>query len=122
MKIVKKGLIALLVLSMLLLVACNSQSTGTAESSYKDGTYTGAGTGFGGEMEVEVVIENGSITGLNIISHGETPGISDPAFTGIEEQLLENQDTEEIDAISNATRTSEGLIEAIQDALSKAEN
>lgn len=122
MKIVKKGLIVVLVLSMLVLAACSSNTGGAQdpEGPYKNGTYTGVGKGYGGDIEVEVVVEGGNITELNVVSHGETPGISDSAFDGIKDQLLEKQSAEEIDAVSNATGTSNGLIEAINAALEEA--
>lgn len=123
MKVVRKSLIVILVLSMLVLAACSS-NTGAAqdpEGPYKNGTYTGVGKGFGGDIEVEVVIEGGNIAELNVISHDETSGISDAAFDGIKEQLLEKQSAEEIDTVSSATGTSNGLIEAITKALEQAE-
>lgn len=121
MKNIKKGLIMMLVLAMVLLAACSS-NTGTAgeEGLYKDGTYTGTGKGFGGDIEVEVIVEGGNISEMNVTAHEETDGISDPAFEGIKEQLLEKQSVDEIDSVSGATSTSEGLIEAITDALSDA--
>lgn len=121
MKNIKKGLIMMLVLAMVLLAACSS-NTGTAgeEGLYKDGTYTGTGKGFGGDIEVEVIVEGGNISEMNVTAHEETDGISDPAFEGIKEQLLEKQSVDEIDSVSGATGTSEGLIEAITDALSDA--
>lgn len=121
MKNIKKGLIMMLVLAMVLLAACSS-NTGTVgeEGLYKDGTYTGTGKGFGGDIEVEVIVEGGNISEMNVTAHEETDGISDPAFEGIKEQLLEKQSVDEIDSVSGATSTSEGLIEAITDALSDA--
>lgn len=111
----------MLVLAMVLLAACSS-NTGTVgeEGLYKDGTYTGTGKGFGGDIEVEVIVEGGNISEMNVTAHEETDGISDPAFEGIKEQLLEKQSVDEIDSVSGATSTSEGLIEAITDALSDA--
>lgn len=35
---------------------------------YKDGTYTGSGTGFSGLITVQVVIEGGKITDITIVS------------------------------------------------------
>lgn len=122
MKKFKKALIMMLVLGMVLLAACGSNEVDKAgeDGLYNDGTYTGTGQGFGGDIEVEVVVEGGNISEMNVTDHQETDGISDPAFEGIKEQLLEKQSVEGIDTVSGATSTSDGLIEAITDALSSA--
>ena len=44
------------------------------EVAYKDGTYTGEAQGFGGPVEVEVIIENGKISEINITSAEKEDG------------------------------------------------
>ncbi|MCC5910700.1 MAG: FMN-binding protein [Clostridiaceae bacterium] len=126
MKINKKVAIGLLAAGMLTLTACGTDAPADAaadtEARYQDGAYTATSQGFNGDVEIEVVIEEGKITELNVLSHDESPGISDGAFEGIEEQLLEKQEAEELDAVTQATATSNALIEAITEALAEAEN
>ncbi len=116
MKLSKKVLVGAVALSMLALTACGSK-----EAALKDGTYTGAGEGYKGEIKIELVVNGGKITDLKAIEHSETEGISDAAFEGIKEQLIEKQSADELDAVSGATGTSNGLIEAVKEALPKAE-
>ena len=49
-------------------------TTEVPEGGYKDGTYQGSGTGFGGTVTVQVTVADGKITGIDILdASGETP-------------------------------------------------
>lgn len=87
---------------------------------YADGTYTGTADGYGGEIEVEVSIDGGEITGIEVVSHEETEGIGDEAFDDLEDQVIEEQGTEGVDAVSGATETSNAYLEAVEEALEEA--
>lgn len=90
-----------------------------ADGSYKAGTYTAKATGMG-EMEVQVVVaEGGAIESVEILSHNETEGISDPAIEKIPQEIVKAQSTD-IDTVSGATVTSTAIIEAVNDCLSQA--
>ena len=115
MKLSKGLLVGAIGLSMLALTAC-----GAKEAGLKDGTYTGTGKGYNGDIQIELVVSGGKITDLKTVEHEETEGISDAAFEGIEKQLLEKQSADKLDTVSGATGTSKGLIEAINEALPKA--
>jgi len=87
---------------------------------YMDGTYTGEATGYQPGMVVSVTIKDNIITSVEIIDHNEvssrfwsTPVSLFPGW------IVEAQSTE-IDAISGATFTSVGIINAVNDALRKA--
>ena len=53
-----------------------------------------------------------------MLSHNETPGISDPAFK-LADTIIANNSTN-VDAVTGATKTSEAFIAAVNDALAKA--
>ncbi len=116
MKLSKKALVGVVALSMLALTACGSK-----EAALKDGTYTGTGQGYNGEIQIELVVSGGKITDLKPVEHSETEGISDAAFEGIKEQVVEKQSADKLDTVSGATGTSNGLIEAVKEALPKAQ-
>lgn len=84
-----------------------------------DGTYEGIGQGFGGDLKVRVEVANGAVTKISVVSHGETDYVSDPAFEKIPGLIIEKQSVK-VDAVSGATYTSNGLIEAITKALEAA--
>lgn len=84
-----------------------------------DGTYEGIGQGFGGEIKVRVEVANGALTKISVVSHKETDYVSDPAFEKIPGAVIEKQSVK-VDAVGGATYTSNGLIEAITNALEAA--
>ncbi|MFW6278871.1 MAG: RnfABCDGE type electron transport complex subunit D, partial [Bacillota bacterium] len=90
------------------------------DSVMEDGVYTGTGEGHNGDMEVEVTVENGEITEINVVDHQDTADIAESAFTTLEERIIEQQETD-VDTVSGATNSSNGYLEAIQDALGTEE-
>lgn len=86
---------------------------------YKDGTYTGTGEGFGGDIKVQVTVKNGKITSIDILSaEDETPSFLKQA-RGVIDRILAAQSTS-VDVVSGATYSSEGIIYAVSEALEKA--
>jgi uncharacterized protein with FMN-binding domain len=86
------------------------------EANYQDGTYTGSAQGYGGTITVQVTVENGLITAVDILdAAGETDSFFNRAM-GVVEQVLTRQ-TWEVDAVSGATYSSKGILAAIQAAL-----
>ncbi|MDN6161471.1 MAG: FMN-binding protein [Atopostipes sp.] len=90
-------------------------------SELEDGYYIGSDNGYGGEIKVEVAIEEGEILDIAILEHEETEGVADPAFEEIPEEMI-NTNSSDVDIVSGATMTSEGLIAAVNDALSSDPN
>ncbi|QRN85292.1 FMN-binding protein [Clostridia bacterium] len=89
------------------------------DGSYESGVYTGEGTGFNTGLMVEITIDNNQITNIEITSHNETIGYYEAAFETIPNSIITEQSTE-VDSVSSATRSSEGIMEAVSDALEKA--
>lgn len=80
--------------------------------------YIGEGQGFGGTVKVKVTMSGDQIAKIDVLSHTETAGVSTPAFDTIPAEIIKNQSTK-IDVVSGATYTSNALIDAVNDALSK---
>lgn len=87
-------------------------------SSYKDGVYTGSAQGYGGITTVEVTISNGQITNIKILSHHDDSPYINNASSLID--AIINAQSTNVDAVSGATYSSSGIINAVRDALSKA--
>ena len=82
-------------------------------------TFEGVGNGNGGEIKVSVTVEDGAITAIDVIEQNETPGIGDAALEQIPEVVIANQSLG-VDVIAGATNSSNGLLEAIEDAVAQA--
>lgn len=96
-------------------------SVGTVKENqtYKDGTYTGSAQGFGGTIKVEVTIKNGKIKSIKVLSaSGETKSYFDKAKKLLN-TMVKKQSTN-VDAVSGATYSSNGIIKAVRNALAKA--
>lgn len=87
-------------------------------SNLEDGTYTGSAQGHNGAVEVEVIVEGGVITAVNVLEHSETAGISDPAISDVPAAIVENNSTE-VEVTSGASLTSQAIMEAVNNALSQ---
>ena len=91
-----------------------------SHGNFNDGVYYGEAEGFRPGLKVQVIVEEGRITKVEVIEHNEV----NQRFWGkpvemIPQQIVQNQSTE-VDVISGATYTSKGIINAVNDALNKA--
>ena len=84
----------------------------------KDGQYTGVAQGFSGPITVRVTIANGSITNVEILSHSDDAPYFAKAMAVVSRILGKPGKT--VDTVSQATYSSRGIINAVNNALSKA--
>lgn len=100
--------------------AGSSTSVATVEdpAAYKDGTYYGTGTGFGGTLKVKVEISGGKITSIQIMENQDGSEYISKASALIN-TIIQNQSTN-VDTVSGATYSSVGIIQAVRNALSQA--
>ena len=89
-----------------------------AEPELAANEYIGEANGFGGPVKVKVTMDGNKIANIEVLSHTETAGVSDPAFNTIPAAILEAQSTQ-VDAVSGATVSSKAIMAAVEDALSK---
>lgn len=85
-------------------------------AAVSDGTYTGTGTGFKSDVTVEVTVSGGQITEIVVLEHDDTPAFWDNAEGETIDRILDAQSIE-VDAVSGATASSLGIIEAVFNAL-----
>lgn len=87
-------------------------------AAYKDGTYYGSGTGFGGPLKVMVEISGGKIASIQIVENSDGSDYISKAASLID-SIIATQSTN-VDTVSGATYSSVGIIQAVRDALSQA--
>ncbi len=88
------------------------------EDGWKDGKYTGSARGFGGTVSVTVTIKGGKITSVSTSGKGETASYWSRA-QAVKGRIIKTQNPR-VDAVSGATYSSNGIINAVINALSKA--
>jgi polyferredoxin len=93
----------------------------TVQSGTKrsDGEYEGLAVGYRPGLKVLVSIESDRITAIEIVSHRETRGYYEESFDLVPRLIIENQSTQ-VDSISGATETGDGIKKAVENALRKA--
>ena len=103
--------------------AADTSDTAAPDSDnvYKDGTYTGEADGYGGTIQVEVTLASDEITSINVVS---APG-EDSAYLSQAESVIDSilsAQSTDVDTVSGATFSSTGILNAVDEALGKAEN
>lgn len=96
-----------------------NEETAADTGSYKDGTYTGEGNGFGGKISVEVKVEDKQIKEINILSAEKEDGAYLAMAEDIIPVIIEAQNAD-VDTVGGATFSSTGIKEAALQALEKA--
>lgn len=87
-------------------------------AAYKDGTYYGSGTGFGGPLKVMVEISGGKIASIQIVENSDGSDYISKVASLID-SIIATQSTN-VDTVSGATYSSVGIIQAVRDALGQA--
>ena len=97
------------------------ETSDDSDNVYKNGTYEGSGTGYGGTITVQVTLQDDTITDVSVTS---APG-EDSAYLAQGENVISSiisEQSTDVDTVSGATFSSTGILEAVNDALTKAEN
>lgn len=98
--------------------AAPTVQTVSEPAAYRDGVYTGSGTGFSGTITVQVTVSGGKITDIQVLSASDDHPYFDNA-TALLKTIIAAQSTN-VDAVSGATYSSAGIIEAVRNALQQA--
>ena len=86
----------------------------------KDGTYEGEATGYKPGLTVSVTIKDNVISSIKITDHNEENSrYYAKAMDTVPGEIIDNQSLD-VDAVTGATFTSIGIINAVNDALLKA--
>ena len=94
----------------------NNNTAADTAGQFADGVYTGTGNGFRGATNVTVTVENGEITDITVNSYSDDQQFFSRAENGVISAIIKSQSTD-VDAVSGATFSSNGIKEAVADAL-----
>ncbi|MDR1211723.1 MAG: FAD-dependent oxidoreductase [Spirochaetaceae bacterium] len=118
MKRKKRALSFLLAAVILGISACTAAPPVSGGGGYSGSVRTEA-QGNNGMVTVNTTFKDGRITKVEVLSHGETPGISDPAIERIPQNIAAGN-TINVDTVAGATNTSRAILSAVRDAITQA--
>lgn len=120
------GIIVAAMIFVMALTACGkstefdvSQYSISESGTWTDGTYTEKANGKNGEFDVTVVISDGKMKKIQIGDHDETPDRGGVAISQLPDEMIEQQSVS-VDAVSEATVTSDAIKEAVAKCLEAA--
>ncbi len=118
---VKKICVVLLAVAMLVSMAACGPKDDSTSADGKSVTATGEGTGYGGPLKVDVTLsaDKKTIEAITVGENNETPEIGGKAMELLTASVLDGQSLN-VDAISGATRASEGFLTAVAAAIKAA--
>ena len=111
-----KRILALVLAMCMVFTACSSTGTETSGGIFKAGTYEATAAGFNADVTMAVTVDENKIVSIEAVSHNESTGISDPAFTNLVEDIITYQ-TVALDAVAGCTFSSNAVLEAVKSAL-----
>ena len=107
--------VGVLTTSLLLLAGCASSGSTYGAAS---GSATVTADGFGGPIKVTVTLEKGKIVNVEVDGPFETQGIGSRAVASLPAQMMKKK-TVEVDTVSGATVSSNGILEAARAAVAQ---
>lgn len=115
--------VMIMCLILLSFTGCSGQSKDDAtikkSGDFADGTYTETAKGKKGKFDVTVVIKDGRIAEVTIGDNSETPDKGGAAINQLPQNIVDEQ-TYDVDAVSGATITSDGIKNAVKKCLQEA--
>ena len=116
----KQKTCALIATSSLLLAGCVAPPKRQDVPKWRDGVYVGSNFTGLGRAKVQVTIEDGKIAEVKTLSKLCSSWFGAKAYGKIEPRIVEKQ-SPDVDAVSGATYSSNNIMNAVRDALRKAE-
>ena len=100
-------------MSMLTVVSCGSNPKVNPDIN---GSFEGVGDGRNGEIKVNVIVAKGLITDVTVLESLESEEYALPVFDQIQAVMIANNNIN-IDVVSGATLSSQGILMAVENAL-----
>ena len=100
-------------------VACVNAASKFVQEAGAAGVLTGTADGFMGPITVSVTMDGDKIAAVEVVSNSETPEIAGAALEQIPAAIVA-ANSADVDIVSGATYTSNGIINAVKNALESA--
>jgi len=107
---------AALILSAVTAVGCTSLKAEIEAETGAEAVYEGAAVGYRGIIHVRVGIDQGTITEITVVESHEDRNVGEAAIEELTDLVL-MYNTTELDAVSGATESSRGFLEAVRRAI-----
>lgn len=115
----------LLILLLIFMFLPGDKKEGSTKKQYEAGTYTSSLTLNNTDLEVEVTVDDSSITSIRFSNMDETAAamfpLAQPAMEDIAEQVCEKQSLDDITFSPDTAYTSQVILNAIRSALEQSE-
>lgn len=90
-----------------------------AQVALGENEYLGTGQGLHGPIQAKVTVVDGKVTAVEVVKQTETPDVTEDVWSAMPQAMVE-AGSAEVDTVTGATIASEGLIAAVEDAVSQA--
>lgn len=100
--------------------SASAETSAGTDGLYTAGTYTATAAGHEDGITVTITVDANSITAVDLDLSNETPTIGGLQGDALTEQIMEAQSAD-IDGVSGATETSDGVKRAVADCLKQAQ-
>jgi len=109
---------AALILSAVIAIGCTSLKAGAESETETEigAVFEGAAMGYRGIIRVRVGLDQGTITEITVIESREDRNVGGAAIEELTDLAL-MYNTTELDAVSGATETSRGFLDAVRSAI-----
>ena len=107
------GILFCVVLAAALIAGCATGGRG------RTGVFTGSAVGHGGTLVVEVTVDRGNVTNIEVVQHNETPFFYALPFERVISGVM-NHGTLNVDNVAGATMTTMAMRSAVSEALTAA--
>lgn len=96
-----------------------SPSAPAGAGNYKPGTYEATARGYGGDVTVSLTVDATKITAATATGANETQDVGTKALDQVPKAMVDSGNAD-VDTVSGATVTSDAIIKAAKEALTKA--
>jgi urocanate reductase len=105
----------LVIILMIIAVSCVSTESGKTGTANQE-VYDGIAEGYRGPIHVQVIMNAGSITEITVLDSAEDRFVGEAAIEELINLVIELNSTD-VDAVSGATVSSKGFLEAVNNAI-----